>query len=123
MYRMCINIILCFGRQPMEQRPMYPKHLVYPSEGVEVQLEMIRAQRPIYRERMTLNDSEDNGVYDMDMTEAIQGNITLNIPVMSSVERGRTVNVLIDKRKYQPRKTIPSKSMQRLLRIVIMCYT
>ncbi len=102
---------------------MYPKHLVYPSEGVEVQLEMIRAQRPIYRERMTLNDSEDNGVYDMDMTEAIQGNITLNIPVMSSVERGRTVNVLIDKRKYQPRKTIPSKSMQRLLRIVIMCYT
>ena len=94
---------------------MYPKHLVYPCEGVEVQLEMIRAQWPIYRERMTaLNDSEDNGVCDMDMTEAFQGNITLNIPVMSSVERGRTVNVLIDKRKDLPRKTIPSKSMQCL---------
>lgn len=69
---------------------MYPKDLVYPEgeKGVEFQLEMIRAKRPVYHQPDVLND-----VCDMEMTVAYSNNITLNIPVVASLEKGKEIHV------------------------------
>ena len=54
---------------------MYPKALVYPPKGGEYCLEELRAvQYPC-------NDNEDDDV-GMEMTEVIQKDITMNIPVI-----------------------------------------
>ena len=56
---------------------MYPKHLVYPngeSDGVEIQLEMIRAKK----------------YCDMDMSEACPYNITVNVPLIRTVMKKKT---------------------------------
>ena len=88
------NLPLIFSKSVMPQLSMYPKDLVYPSGGGEIQLEMIRAEWPVYKRKFIFTEPEDNGVCDMDMTEACFGNITLNIPVLSSVEKGMRVNVM-----------------------------
>ena len=80
---------------------MYPKELVYPSSGGELQLEMIRAQWSMYNNSST----EEDGICDMDMTEAFTGNITLNIPVQSSVDKGKIVNVLSENSNRQQQRT------------------
>lgn len=55
----------------------YPKELVYPREGGENQLEMVKARLPQYTPSF-LNDSV--GECDMDMTMAGGGHITMHVP-------------------------------------------
>ena len=80
------------------QVPMYPKDLVYPPGGEEVQLEMIRARWKKYRPIFELTE-EENGSCDMEMTEAFPVNITLNVPLIPSIERGRKILVMKEKVK------------------------
>ena len=55
----------------------YPKELVYPREGGEIQLEQVKARLPQYTPSF-LNDSE--GECDMDITMAGGGHITMHVP-------------------------------------------
>lgn len=55
----------------------YPKELVYPQEGGELQPEIVRARLPQYTPSF-LNDS--GGECDMDMTMAGGGHITMHVP-------------------------------------------
>lgn len=76
---------------------MYPKTLVYPygeNDSTEFQLEMIRARQQKYQCQPP--QQEDN-TCDMDMTEACPVNITLNVPVIPSVEKGKKVLQLMEK--------------------------
>ncbi len=75
---------------------MYPKDLVYPPNGGELQFEMIRAQWSMYNTSI-----EENEICDMDITEAFTANITLNIPVKSSIKQGKVVNILSENRQQQ----------------------
>lgn len=81
-----------FRQSGLKQIPMYPKDLVYPNgenTGVEVQLEMIRALR--YQENSSMDGC------DMDMTEACPNNITVNVPVIPSVEKGKKIHIMQQK--------------------------
>ena len=82
----------------LTQVSMYPKDLVYPPGGEEVQLEMIRARWKQYCPMFELTE-EENGSCDMEMTEAFPVNITLNVPLITSIERGRKVLVMKEKAK------------------------
>lgn len=55
----------------------YPKEIVYPREGGEIQLELVKARLPQYTPSF-LNDSE--GECDMDITMAGGGHITVHVP-------------------------------------------
>ena len=77
-------------RSDLQQVLMYPKHLVYPngeSDRLEIQLEMIRAKK--YQ--------QDSDSCDMDMTEACPYNITVNVPLIRTVERGNEVHLMKQK--------------------------
>ena len=76
---------------------MYPKTLVYPcgeNDTTEFQLEMIRARQEKYQ---CQPPQEEDNTCDMDMTEACPVNITLNVPVVPSVEKGKKVLQLMQK--------------------------
>lgn len=80
----------------MPQKVMYPKDLVYPSKTEEYQLEMIRARHQLYQCRLAAyHDTNDSD--DMEMTVALDGKITLNIPA---------VNLMESKKHVKPSKKI-----------------
>ena len=58
----------------------YPRKLVYPPEGGEYTLEMLRASLPQYRPSFP-NDCDTEEV-DMEMTMAYPINVTMNVPVI-----------------------------------------
>ena len=72
----------------MEQVPRYPKHLVYPPGGGEVQLEQIRAALPRYRYHPPLESPNETSC-DMELTTACLGNITQLVPLVPSGEKGK----------------------------------
>ena len=77
------------GKSDRVTVPMYPKHLVYPN-GEEEEgpcLEMIRAMMDRYRV-----EEEDAHEDVMEMTEACPNNITLNIPLVSSIDGGKPIH-------------------------------
>lgn len=67
---------------------MYPKHLVYPPGGGEIQLEQLRAALPQYCYHPPI-EKADEMVCDMEMTTAYPTNITELVPVIPSAERGK----------------------------------
>ncbi len=65
----------------------YPKDLVYPPSGEEVQLEELRAQLPCYQP--LLSESQNDDACDMEMTVSYTANITTMIPSASLASQNR----------------------------------
>ncbi|XP_019850520.1 PREDICTED: serine/threonine-protein kinase ste20-like isoform X10 [Amphimedon queenslandica] len=84
---------------PSKQLIMYPKHLVYP-DGVDAKRDVCLEELRASRTRYCPSPSPD---CDMDMTEAYCGNITVNVPVVASMEKGREVLHLME---HKPEKLL-----------------
>ena len=75
---------------------MYPKDLIYP-DGEEAKKEFCPEELRATRPRYDLSPSRVSPDCDMDMTEAFYGNITMNVPVVASIDKGREVLHLLDR--------------------------
>ena len=73
---------------------MYPKHLIYP-DGVDAKYDVCLQELRAMRTRYCPSPSPD---CDMDMTEAYYGNITVNVPVVASMEKGGEVLHLMERK-------------------------